>query len=117
MQVAFKIILYGAPYTTCYISDEHLRLSDQEYYKSIGVESVGCCEVSIEDKHKGRRCLLKYKTNALFLQPFLKCLSSYAYRTNVIVNLNKWCGVLVDETVLVMLKLEPPDQEIIDHAW
>lgn len=117
MQVVFKLMLFRAPYTICYISEEYLVLPDIEYYKSIGVEPGDCCDISVEDENEGRQCIIRYKTNALFLQPFVKCLRSYEYRTNVINNLNKLRGYPVNGTVLVNLKLEPPDQEIIDHAW
>lgn len=117
MQVVFKVILYRVPYTICYVSQQYLVLPDKLYYQTIGIEPEDCSDLSNVDENEGRQCMLQYNTNALFLQPFINCLRSFTYRTNVIKYLNKLSDYPAGGAVLVKLKLEPPDQEIIDYAW
>lgn len=117
MQVVIKILLYRVPYTICYVSDDRLAFPDKRYYKSIGLEAGDCCVAPENDEIVGRKGAVKCTTNALFLQPFVKCLRSDVYRTNVVLYLNRLCEWPTSRRVLLRFILEPPDREIIDYAW
>lgn len=117
MQVLTKIRLFRSPFTTFYISEDFSVLPNEQCYKDIGVKIGDCCEVQVEHEIPTAR-LLKLRTNAFFLQLFVKeCLNSDVYRYNVVRHLNKISGYPLDGTVFLKLILEPPDIEIIDYAW
>ncbi|KAM3963850.1 uncharacterized protein ACR2FA_001886 [Aphomia sociella] len=117
MQVVTTIYLYGAPFTISYISEDGLALRDKELYTLLTLESGDNSET--QDVHKDiNGKMLRYRTNAFFLKPFMKeCQNSDVYRANVVIHLNKLCGYPENGTVFLKLILEPPDREIIDYAW
>lgn len=117
MQVVTKVSLFRSPFTIFYITEDFSVILNDQCYKSIGVEKVGDCELEINDQIPAKQ-VLKLRTNALFLQIFVKvCLNSFVYRCNVIDNLYKLSGDPKDGAVFLKLILEPPDREIIDYAW
>ncbi|XP_075983888.1 uncharacterized protein F58A4.6 [Anticarsia gemmatalis] len=117
MQVLTKIRLFRNPFTTFYFSEDFSVLPDEECYKSIGLKIGDCCEIQVDDVIPASR-LLKLRTNAFFLQLFVReCMNSDVYRKNVVSHLNELSGYPIDGTVFFKLILEPPDTEIIDYAW
>lgn len=112
-----KVRLFRSPYTIFFITEDLSILPDEQYYKSIGVKIGDCCELEIDGEDEVQK-KLRVKTNALFLQPFVKeCVNSDVYRSNVVSHLNRLGGYPACGTVFLKLILEPPDTEIIDYAW
>jgi hypothetical protein len=117
MQVIIKVRLFKSRYTICHITEYNLLLEDIECYKPLGINCGDCAEVIVDEK-RDKNKKLKLVTNALFLQPFVKeCFNSDVYRGNVLVHLHKLCGYPENGTVFFNFILEPPDKDIIDHAW
>lgn len=123
MSIVTEILLFRKPYTTCYISNEQFILPHRKYNISIGVKSdIHVCKVvdvpGNESNEENSKKIFKVKTNALFLQPFVKaCLNSSVYRENVIRHLNNLSGIPGEGVIHLKLILEPPDKEIIDYEW
>ena len=117
MQVVAKVRLFRSPYTIFFLTEDLSILPDEQYYKSIGVKIGDCCELEIDGEDQVKK-KLTLRTNALFLQPFVKeCVNSDVYRSNVVSHLNMLGGYPECGTVFLKLILEPPDAEIIDYAW
>ncbi|KAF9796668.1 hypothetical protein SFRURICE_010639 [Spodoptera frugiperda] len=107
MQVVTKVRLFRSPYTIFFITEDLSILPDEQYYKSIGVKIGDCCELEIDGEDEVQK-KLRVKTNALFLQPFVKeCVNSDVYRSNVVSHLNRLggypaCGT-VNERILRLI--------------
>ncbi|KAL4714506.1 hypothetical protein ACJJTC_017569 [Scirpophaga incertulas] len=117
MQLMIKVTLYRKPYTIFYIYFEYLPLLEVHTCKFVFEKSADSIKVIQEGDGYLRR-KLRLTASALFLQPFKEaCLRSEVYRRNVLMNLHKLFINRETGTVLLNLKLEPPDKEIIDYAW
>ncbi|CAK1541797.1 unnamed protein product [Leptosia nina] len=122
MQIVTKVRLFNSPFTVCYINEDHISLP-KEHANTIGIAKAKYNTIpdgdhnNKEDKRSEYRRAFQIKTTALLLQPLLKaCYNSHMFRRNIIRNLVQLSGN-ESETILLKLKLEPPDKELIDYAW